>query len=106
MTPSSTERDRSLPHREEYNRVVDPKDLRAFAQRDWAAAERAKQQYWADRYHQDGAAPARHAATLLLEHARRLGAVDLTNDQRRDDLADHLEVRDRLDRAGRAFARR
>jgi hypothetical protein len=85
---------------------VDPKDLRAFANRDWAAAERGKQQYWADRYRGDGAAPARHASTLLLEHARRLGVAGLTDRERRDDLAHHLELSDRLDRAARALARR
>lgn len=83
---------------------MDPNDLRAFVQRDWAAAERAKQQYWADRYRDEGGAPARHAATLLLEHAHRLGVLDPAD--RRDDFAHHLEIRDRLDRAARAFADR
>jgi len=92
--------------RGEYNCSVDPKDLRAFANRDWAAAGRAKQQYWAERYRGAGAAPARHAATLLLEHARRLGVAGLTADDRRVDLANHLQLRDRLDRAARAFAGR
>ena len=91
---------------DEYNCRVDPKDLRAFADRDWAAAARGKQQYWADRYHRDGAAPARQVATLLLEHARRLGAAGLTDSERGADLAHHLEVRDRLDRAARALGRR
>jgi hypothetical protein len=85
---------------------VDPKDLRAFANRDWAAAERGTQQYWAERYRAAGAAPARHAATLLLQHARRLGAAGLSDNDRRTDLAHHLELRDRLDRAARAFTRR
>lgn len=85
---------------------MDPDDLRAFAQRDWAAAERAKQQYWVDRYQGEGGAPARQAATLLLEHARRLGVVGLSPEHRRDDFAHHLEIRDRLDRAARAFADR
>ncbi|MEY4636477.1 MAG: hypothetical protein RJA55_2275 [Acidobacteriota bacterium] len=85
---------------------MDPDDLRAFVQRDWAAAARAKQQYWADRYRGEGGAPARHAATLLLEHARRLGVLRLSAADRRDDFAHHLEIRDRLDRAARAFADR
>jgi hypothetical protein len=85
---------------------VDPNDLRTFARRDWAAAESAKQQYWTDRFHRDGAAPARHAATLLLEHARRLGAVRPGHADRSDDFAHHVEIRDRLDRAARAFAGR
>lgn len=90
----------------EYNCAVDPNDLRAFASRDWAAAARGKQQYWAERYRGDGAAPARHASTLLLEHARRLGAAGLTDSDRRGDFEHHLELSDRLDRAARALARR
>jgi hypothetical protein len=92
--------------RREYNCGVDPKDLRAFANRDWAAAARGKQQYWAERYQHDGPAPARQAATLLLEHARRLSAAGLGERERRDDLAHHLALSDRLDRASRALARR
>jgi hypothetical protein len=85
---------------------MDPNHLRAFANRDWAAAERGKQQYWAERYHREGATPARQAATALLAHARRLGVAGLTDDERGADLAHHLEVRDRLDRAARALAGR
>jgi hypothetical protein len=90
----------------EYNCHVDPNDLRAFANRDWAAAERGKQKYWADRYRSEGPVPARDAATLLLDHARRLGTAGLTDGERRDDLAHHLQLRDRLDRAARALAGR
>ena len=85
---------------------MNPDDLRAFARRDWAAAERGKQQYWVERYQRDGSAPARYASTLLLEHARRLGAAGLGEAERADDLSHHLDVRDRLDRAARALARR
>jgi len=79
--------------------------LRAFVQRDWAASERAKWQYWIDRYRREGSGPARGAATALLEHARRLGTA-LTEADRAADLATHIAVRDRLDRAARALARR
>ncbi len=82
-----------------------PNDLCAFAHRDWASAARAKQQYWVDCCQRDGSAPARHAATVLLEHARRLGAVGPADD-RAGDFAHPVEIRDRLDRAARVFARR
>lgn len=85
---------------------MNPKDLRAFAQRDWAAAERAKHEYWADRYRRDGGALARQAATVLHEHARRLGAAGMDDADRGDDLAHHVTLRDRLDRAARALAGR
>ncbi|HXG56981.1 MAG TPA: hypothetical protein VNJ03_16505 [Vicinamibacterales bacterium] len=81
-------------------------DLRAFAYRDWVAAERGKQQYWADRYRRGGSGPARHASTLLLEHARRLGSAILGDAERSVDLAHHIALRDRLDRAGRALGTR
>lgn len=80
-------------------------DLRAFASRDWAAVERHKRDYWAERFQHSGAQPARTAANALLEHARRLG-VTASVEQRDDDMAGHVLVRDRLDRAARAFTRR
>jgi len=81
-------------------------DLKAFARRDWAGVERGKWRYWADRYHQEGSEPARRAATLLLAHARRLGHAGLTEQQRSDDFAHHVEMRDQLDRAACALTRR
>ena len=86
-------------------RAMTADDLRAFARRDWAAVERSKRDFWADRFRQAGAEPARHAATALLERARRLGVAP-TARHRDDDLAGHVLVRDRLDRAARAFTRR
>ena len=81
-------------------------DLRAFAGRDWAAAAKAKRDYWMERYRHAGSAPARLASSLLLEHARRLGAAIFTDAHRDADLADHVTLRDRLDRAARALADR
>ena len=80
--------------------------LRAFAGRDWAAAADAKLEYWAERFRRDGAGPARRASTLLLEHARRLGVPLLNESDRAADLAHHAALRDRVDRAARAFTRR
>jgi hypothetical protein len=80
-------------------------DLRAFAYRDWAAVARSKRAFWAERFRRAGSEPARTAATALLEHARRLGVAPSLQD-REDDLAGHMLVRDRLDRAARAFTRR
>ncbi|MGE0361430.1 MAG: hypothetical protein AB7H93_19985 [Vicinamibacterales bacterium] len=85
---------------------MEPDDLRRFARRDWAAVARSKRAFWAERYRDAGAAPARRAADALLLHARRLAAPGAAGDDRAADLASHLNVRDRLDRAARAFARR
>jgi hypothetical protein len=84
---------------------VNPDDLRAFARRDWDAVARHKRAYWAERYAREGAAPARQAAAALLDHARRVAGGSVTSG-RIVDLAGHLNVRDRLDRAARAFGRR
>ena len=83
-----------------------PADLIAFARRDWHAVARSRLAFWADRYRQDGGTAARAAATHLYAHARRLHAPSLGDAGRADDLADHLRLRDRLDRAADAFARR
>jgi hypothetical protein len=85
---------------------VDDAALRAFARRDWAAATEAKREYWAECFRVEGSAPARRAATLLLEHARRLGVPLLNDADRAADLAHHVALRDRLDRAARALADR
>lgn len=79
-------------------------DLLAFAHRDWSAVEQGKRQYWAERYRRDGSGPALHASALLLEHARRLGSPILSEAERANDFAHHRALRDRLDRAARAFS--
>ena len=81
-------------------------DLRQFARRDWASAERAKRDYWADEYRRVGPAAARHASTLLLDHARRLHPGFPSDFDRAADLAYHLVVCAHLDRAARAFPSR
>lgn len=85
---------------------MEPDDLRSFACRDWAALARSKRDFWAERYRDAGAAPARRAADALLLHARRLAATGAAGHDRAADLTGHLTLRDRLDRAARAFARR
>ena len=85
---------------------MDHESLRAFACRDWPAAAEAKREYWAECFRVEGSAPARRAATLLLEHARRLGVPLLNDADRSADLAHHVALRDRLDRAARALADR
>ncbi len=89
-----------------YNSMMNREDLLAFAHRDWAALGRSKREFWVERFRREGSAPARHASRLLLEHARRLDASVLTEAQHADDLAHHVVLRGRLDRAARALAGR
>lgn len=81
-------------------------DVIAFVRRDWSLVERSRLDYWADRYARDGGVPARQAATLLHEHALRIGAVMTGPHQRAADLDAHHRLRTLLDRASRALARR
>ena len=84
---------------------MDQAGLRQFARRDWAAAAAAKLDYWAEQYRGHGPAAARQAATQLWLHARAVQPAFPTDIDRRD-LADHLDVRERLDRAARALSSR
>lgn len=84
---------------------MDPDDLRAFAEREWAA-HGGRLDYWAERYRLHGPTPARLVSTALYEHARRMHSTIFDAGHRDDDLAHHLHVRDQLDRAARATAGR
>lgn len=66
----------------------------------------SKLDYWAERYRSEGPAAARQAATQLWQHARAVQPEYPTGADRGRDLADHVDVRERLDRAARAFASR
>ncbi|MEW6321205.1 MAG: hypothetical protein AB1635_08950 [Acidobacteriota bacterium] len=83
-----------------------PDELRAFARRDWAATDRRRLAYWAERFRREGGRPARRAATDLVAHARRLGVRLADAERRADDFDHHTRMRERLDRAARAFAGR
>jgi hypothetical protein len=89
-----------------YNRAMDAASLRQFARRDWAGAAASKADYWAEVYRRDGPQAARQASTLLWQHARLVHAGFPAEADRARDLADHLTLRQRLDIAARAVARR
>lgn len=86
--------------------VVDKASVRRFARRDWPAVARAKIDYWAEQYRLRGPAAARQAATHLWQHARVVRPGFPDDAERSRDLAGHLDLRERLDRAARAFAGR
>jgi len=85
---------------------MDAAALRQFARRDWAAAAAAKADHWADEYRRRGPQAARQASTLLWQHARLVQAAFPADADRARDLADHQTLRQRLDVAARALARR
>ncbi|MEQ1729260.1 MAG: hypothetical protein ABL982_12865 [Vicinamibacterales bacterium] len=81
-------------------------ELRRFARRDWASAAAGKGEYWAARYQQHGATPAREAAFALLQHMRTVQPDYPSARHREEDLADHQVLRHRLDLAAHAFTGR
>ena len=81
------------------------RDVAVFARRQWADGEQ-RHNYWAERYHREGSAPARTAAAALYAHARSLNSSIFDSQHRADDLAHHERICDQLDRAARAFTGR
>jgi len=76
----------------------DPEHLRAFARRPWAAIEAAKREHIAARHRED---PAGHAARVqaLLDHVRLVRPEWPTAEDRARDLADHIALKAKIDRA-------
>lgn len=85
---------------------MDAAALRQFARRDWAGAAAAKADYWAEQYRRGGPQAARQASTALWQHARLVQAAFPAAADRARDLADHQVLRQRLDVAAHALARR
>ncbi|MEJ7730751.1 MAG: hypothetical protein WKG00_16230 [Polyangiaceae bacterium] len=82
-----------------------PEDLRAFAARDWAAIAAHKQSYWIDQVEERGPLGALRAADALREHAAHFLSAAAARRARAEDLAHHIEVKKKIDAAGRAFGR-
>ncbi len=84
-----------------------PEDARAFVQRRWDLVEREKRRFRADRYRTGGPAASRAAALRLLRRWKALGLADSNVAERREaDLASHVALKQKLDRAGDALGRR
>ena len=83
----------------------DPEHLRAFARRPWAAIEAAKRELIAARHRED---PDGHAARVLAlrEHMRLVRPEWPTAEDRAQDLADHVALKAKIDRASRKLQHR
>ena len=86
--------------------LVELEAIRAFVRRDRARVEALKRAHHAKRYREQGAGPGMALAQGLWLHARRVRPQWPTAQDRADDLAHHIAVKARLDRAARAFSRR
>jgi hypothetical protein len=81
---------------------VNPADLRAYARRDWRAAEIRKREYWAREVAERGPLATFLASQALWEHMRRLRPDWPSPEERRADLAHHIALKHALDRAAGA----
>jgi hypothetical protein len=85
---------------------MEPASIRAYVDRDWAAVAASKTRYWADRFQEEGWAPAWQASNALLLDVRRARPDYPSDDDRDLDRAAHLRLRRQLDRVADALARR
>ena len=84
---------------------MDERAIRAFVNRRWHEVADARTAFWAGRFAQNRDVSWR-AAQALLHHVRRVQPAFPDDRERNADLAGHLMLRARLDRAAHAFARR
>ena len=70
----------------------DPDALRAFVRRDWAAASRDKERYWAEHQRQGGFAEGIRIAEGLRQQVLRARPDWPSAEEREEDLATHLRV--------------
>ena len=84
---------------------VDPEDLRAYARRPWGRAEDAKREFIAARWREDPDAHVR-AIHALADHLRAVRPEWPTPEELARDLADHVELKRKLDRAAGRLAGR
>jgi len=82
-----------------YTVVVDPKDLRAFAHRDWARADAAKRARVAETFRREGPTRLLRTARALFEHALAVNPGWPPARDRSADLEHHVKLKGWLDRA-------
>jgi hypothetical protein len=82
---------------------VNPEDLRAYARRNWRAAEMRKREHWAREVAERGPLAAFEASQALWEHMRRLRPAWPSPEERRADLAHHMALKRALDLAAGTF---
>lgn len=81
-------------------------DVKGFTARDWAAVRDADAAHWAAEYERRGPSATVNASRALWKHARRVRPEWPTAADSARDLTDLLRLKQQLDRAAHAFARR
>ncbi len=82
---------------------MDREAAQAYVRRDWEAAERLRLREREAAFRKAGPAATIGASRRLWEFARSLNPGWPPKRAREEDLAHHVELKRRLDRAGRAF---
>lgn len=80
-----------------------PEDVRAYAQRGWKVAETRKQEHWAREFVEHGPQATFEASQVLWRHMRSLRPDWPSPEERREDLAHHIALKELIDRAAGAF---
>lgn len=80
--------------------------MREYVGRDWTAREAGKRAHWATVYRRSGWTAVWNAAQSLLTHVRAIRPGFPDDRSRVDDMAHHLALKDRIDRAADALTRR
>lgn len=82
---------------------MDADDIRAYAQRAWAAAEAGKREHWAREFAARGSAATLEAAHALWIHMRAVRPDWPTARERDADLDHHIALKRAIDRAAGGF---
>ena len=82
---------------------MDPRDVKAYVERDWAGARAAKDAYWARRFALEGSAVTLAASEALRCHMRLVRPDWPSERERRDDFAHHVALKALIDRAAGVF---
>ena len=82
---------------------MEPRDLRSFVERDWAAAGTSERDHWAREFAARGARSTLDAADALWRHMRTVRPDWPTDEDRQADLAHHIALKRAIDRAASSF---
>lgn len=82
---------------------MDLHDVKAYAERDWAAVRAAKEAHWAREFAAHGAAVTLAVSDALWEHMRHVRPEWPTDEDRAEDLAHHVALKAMIDRAAGVF---
>jgi hypothetical protein len=85
---------------------LSPEALRAFVRRRWDLVEREKREFVAERFRAGGPAASRAVAERLLQRWQSLHPNAPTAEMRAADLAAHVALKRKLDRARDGLRRR